>query len=59
MSMSEKLLVTLGAFLFGYCLGYYSSELFKYKSKKEEIHEFFSSYSKKKWLKVSIKLQEN
>ena len=47
MSISEKLLITLGAFLFGYCLEYYSFELFKYKNKKEETHEFFSSYSKK------------
>ena len=61
MSLSEKLLTTLGAFLFGYCLGYYSFELFKYKNKKEEIHEFFSSYSKKngsKYQSNSRKLEE-
>ena len=61
MSISEKLLITLGAFLFGYCLGYYSFELFKYKNKKEETHEFFSSYSKtngSKYQSNSRKLEE-
>ena len=28
-------------FFFGYCLGYYSFEIFKYKTKKHKINEFF------------------
>ena len=47
MVMSERMFVIVGAFLFGYCLGYYSFEIFKYKNKKHEINEFFSSYNKK------------
>ena len=46
MVMSERMFVIVGAFLFGYCLGYYSFEVFKYKNKKHEINEFFSSYKK-------------
>ena len=45
--MSEKMFIELGAFGFGYCLGYYSFEILKYKNQKEEIHEFFLSYNKK------------
>ena len=37
----------IGAFIFGYCLGYYLFEIFKYKTQKEEINNFFSSYNKK------------
>ena len=47
MVMSERMFVIVGTFLFGYCLGYYSFEIFKYKNKKHEINEFFSSYNKK------------
>ena len=47
MIMSEKMFIELGAFGFGYCLGYYSFEILKYKNQKEEIHEFFLSYNKK------------
>ena len=45
--LSEKLFMVVGAFLLGYCLGYYSFEILKYKNRKEEIHEFFQRYSKK------------
>ena len=47
MVMSERMFVIVGAFLFGYYLGYYSFEIFKYKNKKHEIIDFFSSYNKK------------
>ena len=39
--------IIIGAFLFGYCIGYYSFDIFKYKNRKHEIHEFFLSYNKK------------
>ena len=41
MIMSENMFVVVGAFVFGYCLGYYSFELFKYKNRAEEIHQCF------------------
>ena len=47
MVMSERMFVIVGAFLFRYCLGYYSFEIFKYKNKKHEINEVSSSYNKK------------
>ena len=47
MIMSERMFVIVGAFLFGYFLGYYSFELIKSKNRKNEIHEFFLSYNKK------------
>ena len=47
MIMSEKMFVVVGAFVFGYCLGYYSFQILKYKNRKEEIHKFFASYNKK------------
>ena len=47
MIMSENMLVVVGAFVFGYCLGYYSFELFKYKNRAEEIHQFFLRYKEK------------
>ena len=34
------------SFLFGYRLGYHSFEIFKYKNKKHEINEYFSSYNR-------------
>ena len=46
MGMSVRMFLIVGAFLFGYCFGYYPFEIFKYK-KKHEINEFFSSYNKK------------
>ena len=47
MIMSEIMLVVVGAFVFGYCLGYPSFEIFKYKNRAEEIHEFFLRYKEK------------
>ena len=47
MIMSEKMFILLGAFVFGYCVGYYSFEILKYKNRKEEIHDFFLSYNEK------------
>ena len=46
MFMTERMFIINGAFLFGYCLGYYSFDIFKYKNRKHEIHDFFSSYNK-------------
>ena len=43
----EKMFLLIGAFVFGYCFGYYTLEIFKYKNRKEEIHEFFLRYNKK------------
>ena len=36
--MSERMFVRVGAFLFGYCLGYYTFEIFTYKNKKHELN---------------------
>ena len=47
MFMTEKMFIIIGTFLFGYCLGHYSFDIFKYKNRKHEIHEFFLSYDKK------------
>ena len=47
MIMSERMFIIVAAFLFGYCLGYYSSEFMKSKNRKHEIHEIFESYNKK------------
>ena len=47
MIMPERMLIIVGAFLFGYFLGHYSFELMKSKNRKHEIHEFFLSYNKK------------
>lgn len=41
MEMLKEMFVIVSAFLLGYCLGYYSFEVFKYKNKKYEINEFF------------------
>ena len=38
--------MVLAAFLFGYIVEYNLFEIFKYHNKKDEIHEFFSSYKK-------------
>ena len=43
----EKMVLLIGAFVFGYCFGYYMFEIFKYKNQKEEIHEFFLRYNRK------------
>ena len=50
MCMTERMFVINGAFLFGYCLGYYPFDRLRYKKKedrKHEIHEFFLSFDKK------------
>ena len=47
MIMLERMFIIVGAFLFGFCLGYYSFELMKSKNQKHEIPEFFLSYNKK------------
>ena len=44
MILTERIFIIAGAFLFGYCLGYY---LFEYQNRKHEMHEFFLSYNKK------------
>ena len=46
MILSEKLCIVLVALLFGYIVGYNLFEIFTYCNKKDEIHEFFSSYKK-------------
>ena len=50
--MSERMFIIIDAFLFGYCLGYYSFEFMK--SKKHEIHDFFLSYNKKYGMQCRI-----
>ena len=47
MFMTERMFIVISAFLFGYCPGYYSFDIFKYKNQNHEIHDFFSSYNKK------------
>ena len=47
MIMSERMPSIVGAFVFGYCLGFYSFEFMKSKNRKHEIHEFYLSYNKK------------
>ena len=47
MIMSERMFIIAGAFLFGYCFGYYLFEFMKSKNRKHEIHEFFLSCNKK------------
>ena len=39
--MPERMFIIIDAFLFGYCLGYYSFEFMKSKNPKHEIHDFF------------------
>lgn len=47
MFMLKKMFLLTGAFVFGYCFGYFTFEIFKYKNRKEETHEFFLTYNKK------------
>ena len=47
MFMTDRMFIIIGAFLFGYCLGYYSFDILKCKNRKHEIHEFFLSYDRK------------
>ena len=39
--MTERMFIITGAFLFGYCLGYYSFDIFKYKNRKHQIRYLF------------------
>ena len=41
MALPEKVFHLLGAFIFGYCLGYYIFEILRYTNQKEEIDDFF------------------
>ena len=45
--MPKKVFLPIGSFVFGYCFGYFTFEMFKYKNRKEKIYEFFLSYNKK------------
>ena len=45
--ISENLCIVLAEFLLGYIVGYNLFELFKYRNKKDEIHDFLSSCKKK------------
>ena len=45
--MPEKTFIILSRFVFGYCTGYYSFELFKRGNPKDEINEFILSYNRK------------
>ena len=47
MFMLKKMFLLTGAFVFGYCFGYFTFEIFKYKNRKEETQEFFLTYNKK------------
>ena len=47
MFMTERMFIIIDTFLFGYCLGYHSFDIFKFKNRKHEIDDFFSSYNKK------------
>ena len=37
MFLTERMFIIIGTFLCGYCLGYYSFDIFKYKIRKHEI----------------------
>ena len=54
MIMSERMLGIVGAFLFGYCLGYCSFECMKSKNRKHGIHGFFLSCNKKYGMKCRL-----
>ena len=47
MFVTQRMLTIIGAFLFGYCFGYYLFEIFQYKNQKDDIDKFFSSYNEK------------
>ena len=57
--MTERMFIIIGAFLFGYCIGYYPFDIFKYKNRKYEIDDFFSSYNKKHGMQRRIFYQKN
>ena len=35
--MTERIFIIIGAFLCGYCVGYYTFDIFRYKNRKHEI----------------------
>ena len=39
--MTERMFIIIGVFLCGYCLGYYSFDIFKYKNRKHQIRYLF------------------
>ena len=45
--MTERMFIIIGASFLGYFLGYYSFDIFRYKNRKHETDDFFSSYNKK------------
>ena len=50
MIMSEKMFVAVDAFVFGFCLGYYSFKIFKYKNRAKEMNEL--KIQRKVWFTV-------
>ena len=47
MFVTQRMFTIAGAFLFGYCFGYYLFKILKYKNQKDDTDKFFSSYNKK------------
>ena len=41
MFLTERMFIIIGTFLCGYCLGYYSFDIFKYKNRKHQIRYLF------------------
>ena len=44
--MRERMFIIIGVFLCGYCLGYYSFDIFKYKNRKHQIRYLFQVITK-------------
>ena len=59
MFMTERMFIIISAFPFGYCLDYDSFDIFKYKNRKHEIDDFFSSYNKEYGMQHTIFGQKN
>ena len=59
MFMAERMFIIIGAFLYGYCFGYYSFDIFKYKNWKQETDNSFSSCNKKYDMQHRIFDQKN
>ena len=47
MTVSEKIFITVTSFVFRCWVGYYSFGLFKPKNPRDEINDFFLSYTRK------------
>ena len=58
MSLLEKLFIIASTFLFPYCIGYYSYNLFKPKIPKDELNDFILRYNIKHGI-VSKKTRTN